>query len=82
MVVTGGGSYIGIATVQVYSISGPQEQLPDMLQGRNRHACAHYVDSQNRVVSRYRVFFFLWIQSGGCKTAILKSFKQYFLLLA
>ena len=30
----------------------------------------------------YRVFFFLWIQSGGCKTAILRSFKQYFLLFA
>ena len=51
MVVTGGGYYYGMATVQVYTISGPQEQLPDMLQGRNRHACAHYVDSQNRVVS-------------------------------
>ena len=27
-------------------------------------------------------YFFLWIQSGGCKTAILRSFKQYFLLFA
>ena len=30
----------------------------------------------------YRVFFFLWIHSGGCKTAFLGSFKQYFLLFA
>ena len=53
VVVTGGWSlFTGpFATVQVYTISGPQEQLPDMLRGRLRHACAHYVDSQNRVVS-------------------------------
>ena len=49
VVVTGGSG--PIATVQVYTISGLQEQLPDMLQRRNKHACAHYVDSQNRVVS-------------------------------
>ena len=29
----------------------------------------------------YRVFFFLWIQSGGCKTAILMSFKQFLYFL-
>ena len=57
MVVTGGWingyqwNSEPIATVQVYTISGPQEQLPDMLKGRLRHACAHYVDSQNRIVS-------------------------------
>ena len=28
----------------------------------------------------YRVFFFRWIQSRGCKTATLRSFQQYFLL--
>ena len=51
VVVTGGGNHYAIATVQIYNISGPQEQLPDMLMARLRHACAHYVDSQNRVVS-------------------------------
>ena len=29
----------------------------------------------------YRVFFFLWIQSGGCKSAILRSFKQFLYFL-
>ena len=30
---------------------------------------------------KYRVFFFLWIQSGGCKSAILRSFKQFLYFL-
>ena len=29
----------------------------------------------------YRVFFFLWIQSGGCKWAILRSFQQFLYFL-
>ena len=53
VLVTGGwGAFTGpIATVQVYTISGPQEQLPDLVTGRYSHACAHFVDSENRVVS-------------------------------
>ena len=53
VVVTGGWSlFTGpFATVQVYTISGPQEQLPDLMTGRYQHACAHFVDSENRVVS-------------------------------
>ena len=54
VVVTGGytDTYSGpIATVQVYNISGAQEQLPDLLTARHSHACAHFLDSQNRVVS-------------------------------
>ena len=53
VLVTGGwGAFTGpIATVQVYTISGPQEQLRDLLTARWEHACAHFVDSQNRVVS-------------------------------
>ena len=56
VVVTGGwnsGGWYGraIATVQVYTISGPQEQLPDLMTGRWGHACAHFVDSENIVVS-------------------------------
>ena len=37
--------------VQVYTLSGPQEQLPDLQTPRMLHACAHYLDSQDRVVS-------------------------------
>ena len=52
VVVTGGSNYPNhVATVQVYNISGPQEQLPDLLTARYDHACAHYRDSQDRVVS-------------------------------
>ena len=30
---------------------------------------------------KYRVFFFLWIQSGGCKSAILRSFQKFLYFL-
>ena len=43
--------YIGTATVQVYTISGPHEQLPDLLTARYGHGCAYFVDSKDRVVS-------------------------------
>ena len=49
-VVVTGGSRSG-ATVQVYTLSGAQEQLPSLQTGRRSHACAHYLDRQDRVVS-------------------------------
>ena len=49
VVVTGGSG--PSATVQVYNISGAQGQLPDLRTARSGHACAHFLDSQNRVVS-------------------------------
>ena len=53
VVVTGGRIYPNnLATVQVYTLSGPQyPQLPDLQTPRYAHACAHYLDSQDRVVS-------------------------------
>ena len=54
MVTGGGSSETGTGTtpmVQVYTIEGPQEQLPSLLQSRNGHACAYFLDSQDRVVS-------------------------------
>ena len=54
VVVTGGTSsvtLVTIATVQVYTLSGAQEQLPSLQTPRRNHACAHYLDSQDRVVS-------------------------------
>ena len=52
VVVTGGRRLGGtLATVQVYTLSGPQEQLPDLRTPRRNHACAHYMDSEGRVVS-------------------------------
>ena len=49
--VTGGGYPNTLATVQEYTLSGPQEQLPSLQTPRSYHACAHYLDSQDRVVS-------------------------------
>ena len=49
--VTGGGDGGYISTVQVYTLSGPQERLPNMTTPRRLHACAHYVDRQDRAVS-------------------------------
>ena len=49
--VTGGFRYQDGGRVQVYTLSGPQEQLPDLQTPRSGHACAHYMDNQNRVVS-------------------------------
>ena len=37
--------------VQVYTSEGPQEQLPSLQTARSSHACAHYMDSQDRAVS-------------------------------
>ena len=49
-VVVTGGMWSG-NTVQVYTLSGPQEQLPDLQTPRHLHACAHYRDSRHRTVS-------------------------------
>ena len=56
VVVTGGRMYPAssgptVTTVHVYTISGAQEQLPDMTTPREGHACAYYMDSQDRAVS-------------------------------
>ena len=51
VVVTGGGSLHSESTVEVYNTSGMVEQLPDMRTPRREHACGHYVDSNNQVVS-------------------------------
>ena len=55
VVVTGGrGTRSGsdrYKKVQVYTSEGPQEQLPSLQTGRYSHACAHYLDSQDNVVS-------------------------------
>ena len=51
VVVTGGCCGHGGTRVQVYTLSGPQEQLPSLQTPRRGHACAHYLDSQDRAVS-------------------------------
>ena len=51
MVVTGGYGDGGNNRVQVYNMMGPVERLPDMTVARERHACAHYIDSNDNIVS-------------------------------
>ena len=47
----------------------------------------HFITADNKTAAGsgrlqlYRVFFFLWIQSGGCKSTILMSFKQFLYFL-
>ena len=76
VVVTGGYDVVitfdFLAKVEVYDTFGPKEQLPDLLTPRAYHACAHYVDSDNRVVSlalhllRYSMFVFqAYLVTGG-----------------
>ena len=76
VVVTGGGPKKdqSQSTVEVYNTSGMVEQLPDLNTPRRDHACGHYVDSNNHVVSWchrqpafnvksgefYTIFRFIW----------------------
>ena len=74
VVVTGGGRSFSRSTVMVYNTSGFVEQLPDLRTPRRDHACGHYVDSNNQVVSWchrqpafnvksgefYTIFRFIW----------------------
>ena len=46
--VTGGSD--SRSTVLVYTLSGAQGQLPSLQTGRWDHACAYYLDSQDRPV--------------------------------
>ena len=66
VVVTGGrGTRSGsdrYKKVQVYTSEGPQEQLPSLQTGRYSHACAYYVDSQDRIVSTY--YYYLLNESN------------------
>ena len=49
VVVTGG--QWSASRVQVYSVSGPQEELPNMLAPRYGHACGLFVNSDQQTVS-------------------------------
>ena len=56
VVVTGGalGAAVGGAIsgrVAVYNENGHKEQFPDLRTPRSSHGCAHFVNSQKRVVS-------------------------------
>ena len=50
LVVTGGDGEAG-NRVQVYNTMGPVERLPNMTIAREWHACSHYIDSNDNIVS-------------------------------
>ena len=50
LVITGGGDPIS-GKVDVYNENGHKEQFPNLRTPRTDHGCAHFVNSQNRVVS-------------------------------
>ena len=68
----------GIGT-HIYNEKQDKEAQAEMERERIRLGYGSWVpeleqaDSQ-RCFFLYRVFFFLWIQSRGCKSAILRSF--------
>ena len=55
VVVTGG--QWSASRVQVYSVSGPQEELPNMLAPRYGHACGLFVNSDQQTVSSNKYAF-------------------------
>ena len=51
LIVTGGGDP-SQARVQVYSIKGAKQRLPDLQQPRKIHACSYYYDDRNEMVDK------------------------------
>ena len=54
VVVTGG--CCAITRVMAYNNDGPMYRLPDMPTAREKHACSHYVDSNNNLVSHVNLY--------------------------
>ena len=52
LVVTGGGDSAVISRVQVYSIKGAKQRLPDLQQPRKIHACSYDYDDRNEMVDK------------------------------
>ena len=50
LIVTGLGGSRRRSRVQVYSIKGAKQRLPDLQQPRKHHACSYYYDDRNEMV--------------------------------
>ena len=67
------------------------KEMASMILNRDLFCDDYYNDSLTDVINpgfltktmflMYRVFFFLWIQSGGCRSAILRSFMLFLYFL-
>ena len=69
VVVTGG--CCAITRVMAYNNDGPMYRLPDMPTAREKHACSHYVDSNNNLVShvnlyieKNNIFYIIFVSIG------------------
>ena len=71
LVITGGqgDGGIGISRVQVYTVGGAKEQLPDLNQPRRMHACGYFYNSNNNLVItlfrlyiKYKIIFLVFSQ--------------------
>ena len=67
VVVTGG--CCAITRVMAYNNDGPMYRLPDMPTAREKHACSHYVDSNNNLVShvniqKNNIFYIIFVFIG------------------
>ena len=49
VIITGG--YYSYTRVARYSHDGYLEDLPGLITGRSGHACGHFIDTQNNIVS-------------------------------
>ena len=54
VVVTGG--CCAINRVMAYNNDGPMYRMPDMPTAREKHACSHYVDSNNNLVGHASLY--------------------------
>ena len=54
VVVTGG--CCAITRVMAYNNDGPMYRMPDMPTAREKHACSHYVDSNNNLVGHASLY--------------------------
>ena len=52
LVITGGSgrSNKGLSNVQVYTVQGPKERLPDLNQPRRNHACGYFYTGNKLVI--------------------------------
>ena len=53
LVITGGngGDRNGLSRVQIYTVQGATERLPDLNKPRRQHACGYFFNDKNLVIT-------------------------------
>ena len=80
VVVTGG--CCAITRVMAYNNDGPMYRLPDMPTAREKHACSHYVDSNNNLVSHVNIEKTIFLDPVGSlvSTLLISGLLSHFCL--